>query len=806
MRVAILSCGAIVVRNKDLSWLFGAPTNVKEALDASGIDVPPFVFTTSLRSPGYSQLGAITRFKELPLNMDGLSAVPVQHKHGTDYVIEDGQSKILFSERGDVSVEDVASYDLAIIKNKHRSDKFSDAIVTWPWPDTEFSIQDHVVTPFQQDTRLKIWSSMEDVPNNLKKIDDTPLTLEQANFLARVAKGSGEGGEENWAIAHSTFKKVYKKDGDSWVKKEKTAQKDMDEEKLGQDKAGYDPKGGEGIRACGNCEYYCKNMTCCKVEGNIAPGGVCALWEYGFEEEEEEMPHAEMPEPAEESILAYMEDKEPEAAPPESADKEFDGDRPIPRIIDIITAALHKAYNDTSDKLFQVGYLSQDERMVVAKSIGEGLTAFRAAIESEPFAERAVDKWDADQLMTKEVWTHVYKTKDDQWRWAAITSVATWDRQGEFLTTKAMDWAITFNKMRAKLHGTKDRGPLRYKHIPGLDGGRCDTQLRIGDYLFESGTFDDTPIGLAMRNKFKDGSGVWQISPGLAFAKNDLVNGRYKRAAIFERSMTQRPANPFTIILHKSEDSEMKILTETELKQAATELGMEYEEIKMMYERALATGSGPIGLKEFTEIVVKATGTNASGFPGGANSTHNDEDEATMLKDAIGELDEEELKHLAELVGESYKEKGKMPPWLEKGDGKKDDMEDDEEESTAKKPVKKTKETDRVDQLEQLILQQGQLLAQQTKAMGELAQALTGQGTQQRVEEAVAGVLGQMPRRQAAGFASSVRTKETELTDDNQIMQQLKAIQDQLATQANPGKQVYNAFTSTRLNQRRGVR
>ena len=106
-----------------------------------------------------------------------------------------------------------------------------------------------------------------------------------------------------------------------------------------------------------------------------------------------------------------------------------------------------------------------------------------------------------------------------------------------------MDWAVAFAKL------TKNYGPLRYKHIPGMDGGDCDTMLRVGDYLFESGTFRDNPVGLAMRKKLKEDPGAWQISVGLAYAKDDIKGGVYSRAAIFERSMTQRPALPLTTIL-----------------------------------------------------------------------------------------------------------------------------------------------------------------------------------------------------------------------------------------------------------------
>lgn len=875
MRIAILDCGAVVVREKEQSWLFGAPEGVKEALDAAGIDVPSVVFTTALRAPGFGKLGQVLRMKEAPLNMNGMTAKPIPHSDGSDYAITAGADRILFSERGSVSAEDVQGYDLAIIKNKHRANKFGSSVITWPWSNAEYSLLDGVLTP--QEIQFKVWSSMDDVPDNLKKVDDATLSLDQVNFLARVAKGSGEGGEENWAIAHAQFKKSYKKEGDHWVeKKPVTTEKDMD--KMSPDVANYDAKGGEGVKCCATCEYFCKDLSCCKVEGEISPMGICSLWEYSCEDDEDKpmmeanpssMPMAPM--------MAYMEetkdadgrsasdflivgdpkkittwhlpvktDGKPDPAlmgaasaaltvgyrgnvyegegkqeavgkliamyndlkkdVPENlqkAHKEFVGDRPTPRIIDILTAALHKAYNDTSDRLYGIGYLSQEERLKIAGSIGEGLDAFRQAIGDEQFAGRAVDKWDADSLWTQnkeETWTRVYKSdKTNEWRWASITSVAAWDRQGELLTTKAMDWAINFAKI------TSFKGPLRYKHIPGFDGGQCDTQLRVGDFLFESGTFDNTPIGLAMRAKLKNHPEVWQISPGLAFAKGDLINGVYKRAAIFERSMTQRPANPFTIIVQK-EDTEVKILTEQELKSVADELGLEFDEAKLMYERAMSAGSGPMGLKEFKEVVYKATGTNGSGFPGGANSTHqnrqDDEGETEMLKEAIETLTEEELKALADMVNNTLKEK--------KSDTQDNqDMSDTGEEAMMGEmpPKKKTKDAEEMEALKALVTQQSELLQQQTKALGELTKALAQGKDQDALENAVAKLFDSSPRRQAPAFASQ-RTKSAEtLPDDDAVVTRLAAIEQQLkqfnGAAAGPSG-IYDMFTSTRLNTKKG--
>lgn len=689
MRIVILKEGSIVVSDKQESWLFGAPEGIKDALDKSGIEIPSVVFTTALRSPGIGHLNkAVLRFKEQPLRMNGLSALPLSRKHGTDYVVDSGDAKILFSERGDVSTEDTEGYHLAIIKNKHRADGLGDHVITWPWPDTEYLIQEGVVT--HQESSLK-----------------------------------------------------------------EIVEKDM----VSKEEANYQAVGGTDAKSCANCAYYA-NSKCSKVEGDIAPGGISDLWVAKEETVEKES-----------SIDLDSSDI------PLDQDKEYVDGKPIPRIIDILTANLHKAYNDTSDHLFKLGYLSQDERLAVAGSIGDGLDAFRRTIGKEEFCERAVDKWDVEIPVYKET-IQVYKDSKGNDRWASISSVAMWDRQGEFFTTKAMDWAIAFSKL------TGYKGPLRFKHVPGLDGGDCDTQFRIGDYLFESGTFRDNSVGNRMKEILKS-SDEYQISLGLAFAKEDLNNGLYQRAAIFERSMTKKPAVPVTSIMTK--ELEMKIMTEEELKQAAEEFGMDLQEVKTMYERALASGN-PLnsqGLKE----ALKTSGLGA------ANVTNDEDDDKEegytkeQMKEILESLSVAEFKELQGLIAEFKEEEP--------------EEEDDEEEDLEKLSPKdkmaalraKKKEDTRIESLEKLVIQQ-------TKAMEGLASALTGQKNTQDVASAVSSFLSQVPREQANRFVST-QTKQQDISiDDDAMMTKFKAVMEEVLkkNQAAGPQAIYDQFTSQHLN------
>jgi len=794
MNIAILSCGAVVIKEAKNEWLFGAPENIKQSLQTAGIDVPDYVFTTSLRAPGFARLGKpVVRFKEAPFKMNGLHAYPITSKHGTDYVVRSPNGSILFSERGDVSVRETEDYDLAIIKNKHTSQDYGEHVIHWPWPDAEYKLQSGKVIPLEIDIKTKVWSSLDEVPSNIKSINGVPLSLDQVNFVARVAKSSADGADENWAVGIAAFKKAYKKQGDSWVKQsaEKNEQQMKTYDKLSQEKAKYVPEAGTdaGIQVCANCKYYYKNMTCTKVEGDIEPGGYCVLWEYP------DMDHKKNGHAME---YSYMEDDaEQQEQEKELPPTEGEG---VKKFGDVITAALHKAYNDTSDHYFSEGHLSQEERLEVAGAIGKALKVLRTNLPESlmvrdvthamPVPSALKEYGPVPDMLHDDTWFDVYKGSDGEDRWISVSSAAAWDRQQEFFSTKAMDWAIKFSELIG------DKGPLRFKHIPGLDGGICDTQVRIGDFLLESGTFQNTPIGLAMKSVLQKSPEDWQMSVGLAYAKHDIVDGYYKRAAIFERSMTKKPALPVTTITLKENDKEfaMKIPTEQELKDAAEELGMELSEVKTLYERALQNGSGPLSLKEFQEVALKTSGM------GGAAATHRkkrDEDdeegeEYKSLEDIIYTLDEADFKELVDVV-ESAKQ-----------DMMEEDVDEDDEYPDRKMKGKKRQYKagdERLDRLEDVVVQQSDMIMEQTKALSSLASAMAGAGQSNDLNGAVQEFMSGLPRRSANSFVSRTQTKEQQSAPgDDQVVERLKAIEQHLQQVQPAGTDIYNLFTSSKLN------
>ncbi len=87
MRVVILPCGAIVIKEDTQSLLFGAPKNVAQDLKSRGIQPPNIIFTTTLTAPGIGDFNGISHFKEEALKIGNLSATPKKRKHGTDYKI-----------------------------------------------------------------------------------------------------------------------------------------------------------------------------------------------------------------------------------------------------------------------------------------------------------------------------------------------------------------------------------------------------------------------------------------------------------------------------------------------------------------------------------------------------------------------------------------------------------------------------------------------------------------------------------------------------------------------------------------------
>lgn len=66
------------------------------------------------------------------------------------------------------------------------------------------------------------WSKMAEVPVNLRRLRGVPLTLAQANWIARCADGlvsEGTPRSTAWAICVDSFKKQHVVRKGAWVKR-----------------------------------------------------------------------------------------------------------------------------------------------------------------------------------------------------------------------------------------------------------------------------------------------------------------------------------------------------------------------------------------------------------------------------------------------------------------------------------------------------------------------------------------------------------------------------------------------------------
>lgn len=148
----------------------------------------------------------------------------------------------------------------------------------------------------------------------------------------------------------------------------------------------------------------------------------------------------------------------------------------------------------------------------------------------------------------------VFKDASGAYRWVMRSTTAYRDRDGEIITTKALE--ADAERMTA----TGQYGPLRYWHIgqpdpfdltapwgPGLDLGDCDYSIVIGRTSIESGTFKSAAIGRAFAASADD----YEASPGF-FHPPDQPNvaGEYNDIRRFERSTVPikfgRASNLFT--------------------------------------------------------------------------------------------------------------------------------------------------------------------------------------------------------------------------------------------------------------------
>lgn len=137
----------------------------------------------------------------------------------------------------------------------------------------------------------------------------------------------------------------------------------------------------------------------------------------------------------------------------------------------------------------------------------------------------------------------VVKAADGGDRWVSYSSNGFIDREGEIVSTKALEDAIVLADALGQ------RGPLMLWHTKGTEIGVCDFQGLEGRFLVESGTFLDTPLAHAAKASLMKHPTPLGVSIGFRHPEDQPgADGVFHNIKIIERSVCplEAAANPFT--------------------------------------------------------------------------------------------------------------------------------------------------------------------------------------------------------------------------------------------------------------------
>ena len=128
---------------------------------------------------------------------------------------------------------------------------------------------------------------------------------------------------------------------------------------------------------------------------------------------------------------------------------------------------------------------------------------------------------------------YTIKGTDGKDYWASLSSGSFQDREKEIISNKAIDYGVE--------HGDKtgQRGELRIYHYPNSRVGECTFQMRVGNFLVEAGTWDETPR--AQKAKEWVGENDTGVSEGFFYNPKKFKNKVYEDEVIFfERSILKK--------------------------------------------------------------------------------------------------------------------------------------------------------------------------------------------------------------------------------------------------------------------------
>jgi hypothetical protein len=124
--------------------------------------------------------------------------------------------------------------------------------------------------------------------------------------------------------------------------------------------------------------------------------------------------------------------------------------------------------------------------------------------------------------------------------WVAISSGAYLDRAGEVVSQEALDAAVKEMDERG------DYGPLCLYHLyPVAKVGTCLVSARIGKFLVEAGTWDDTPLARAARDWVERNPYRAAVSIGFTYDPDKFDGMVYRKISILERSLISAEHSAF---------------------------------------------------------------------------------------------------------------------------------------------------------------------------------------------------------------------------------------------------------------------
>lgn len=244
----------------------------------------------------------------------------------------------------------------------------------------------------------------------------------------------------------------------------------------------------------------------------------------------------------------------------------------------------------------------------------------------------------------------VFKQADGSYRWIGYSSNAFKDREGEIIPQAVLEADVA----RADAEG--DYGPLRMWHIgdyeferpfdwasakagPGFDIGTCDYNAMHGRILVESGTFKSAEIAEAIAPH------AWQMSIGFSHPMGEPVDGVFKNARRFERSILPEgtAANSYTAFTVIKETT-MNKAKETALKAL---LGDKWDAVAAVLQGAEAIETKALGdgvaFKEDAPAAVAEAATEAKAegdMPAGEAEA---ETEGEDMAETVGDMTVDEL-------------------------------------------------------------------------------------------------------------------------------------------------------------------